>query len=70
MLDPNMLAWRKRALDAEDEVKKPRAAVMWALGDEGSDFGDHIPTDSDGKVAPFWWRTELRKRAFSAGGSR
>lgn len=37
-------------------------AIRWALGEGDSDFGDHLPDDLR-KAPPFWWRTELRKRA-------
>lgn len=48
------------------ENTRLKAAVMWALGDEGSDFGDRKPENA----APFWWRTELRRRAFNLSPPR
>ena len=60
----------RRAEQAEAEVKRWReraeradAAIDWALGEGDSDFGDNKPKRPDGTVAPYWWRTELRKRA-------
>lgn len=41
------------------EIKKLRGAIEWALGMGDSDFGDNKPENAK----PFWWRTELRKRA-------
>lgn len=44
---------------AEAEKERYRAAIEWALGEGDSDFGDNKPENAK----PFWWRTELRRRA-------
>lgn len=44
---------------AEAEKERYRDAVEWALGEGDSDFGDNKPENAK----PFWWRTELRRRA-------
>lgn len=41
------------------ENKRLRAAILWALGEGDSDFGDHKPANP----GPFWWRSELKERA-------
>lgn len=54
---------RTELLALRRKVKRLERAIRWALGEEG-DFGANIPRKVDGSVAPFWWRTELRGRAF------
>lgn len=43
----------------EKQRQKLQNAVQWALGEAGSDFGEHKPA----KPSTFWWRAELRSRA-------
>ena len=43
--------------DLQAEVERLRAAIRWALGEEGT-FAERL---ADGPM--YWWRTELRKRA-------
>ena len=59
------------------QVARVEGAVRWALGEEGEfplwdDGGDPTRRPADGKrpiIGYFWWRTELRTRAFgSASG--
>lgn len=49
--------------DDSAEVQRLRDAILWALGENG---------EFDGGLAgkkPYWWRTELRKRAGQFKGS-
>lgn len=64
--------WRRIHLEitAERDALAARLAVMdaaidWALGEGDSDFGDNKPENAK----PFWWRTELRRRAREARAS-
>lgn len=49
---------------AQQRMIQMRNAILWALGENG-EFTDE-PAPLAGKYRRrFWWRTELRKRAFS-----
>jgi hypothetical protein len=48
----------QRAAELEQDAARYRAAILWALGGEGSDFRPRM----EGEGA-YWWRKELRKRA-------
>ena len=43
----------------KQRIEQLERAILWALGEDDSDFGDNFV---DGK-GPFQWRTELRERA-------
>lgn len=46
----------------KERIEELESAVKWALGEGDSNFGDNIP---DGvPINKFWWRSELRARAF------
>lgn len=48
------------ALELRDKrIAELEAAIEWALGEGDSDFGEVIPP-----TGPYWWRKELRARAF------
>lgn len=50
----------KTVAELEARIKELEDAVRWALGEDVSDFGDIINPEK-GK---YWWRDELRARAF------
>lgn len=59
--NPECVSVENRRLRAENERLK--GAINWVCGAGDSDFGENRRPDKDGKVAPFWWRTELQERA-------
>jgi len=66
--------YREKLAALEAEVARLTSAVRWALGENGEfplwdDGGDDTRRPADGKkprIGYFWWRTELRQRAFGA----
>jgi len=48
----------RRIAELEAQLATLDLAVKWALGEEGN-FGPRPK-----KVGTYWWRTELRKRAY------
>jgi hypothetical protein len=58
------VAINKRAEAAEQRVKVLEAAISWALGEGDSDF--RTRNDVYGE---YWWRTELRNRAYLGGNN-
>lgn len=44
-------------------VRQLESAIRWALGEEG-EFGEEPPPLAGKYRRRFWWRTELRERAF------
>jgi hypothetical protein len=59
-----MVAVRNAAPGLIDEVRRLRAAIRWALGEEGE-----FPGTAQG-LGAFYWRRELRTRAFGAETAR
>lgn len=57
------IAKTARIRELEKRVKQLEAAIRWALGEEGS-FGAEPPPLAGKYRRRFWWRTELRRRAF------
>ncbi len=47
--------------DQQEYTTRLHDAIRWALGEGNSNFGENAPDDV--KKKPYWWRTELRKRA-------
>lgn len=43
----------------KERISELEAAVSWALGEGDSDFGEIINS-----IGPYWWRNELRAKAF------
>lgn len=59
----------KLNVEALNRLDKYEHALHWALGEGDSDFGDHEPPATKATQLPpprYWWRTELRRRAFGA----
>lgn len=62
------------AIAAKDaEIKRLRNAVLWALGEVGEFPANPASPDAKGiQRRPYYWRTELRTRAFgelNSGGT-
>ena len=71
----NAAHWHERAMkaearlaEAEAQNTRMREAILWALGERG-EFGSEPPPLNGKWRQAFWWRTELRERAFGATDS-
>lgn len=53
---------REQLTAAMEERDRLRAAIRWALGEEG-EFGEEPPPLAGQYRQRYWWRTELRNRA-------
>lgn len=60
---PAYLRLERELAEAEAQRDQMREAILWALGER-----DEFPTREPGQGA-YWWRTELRRRAFLAADS-
>lgn len=56
-------ARKRQVRDLHHEVARLTGAIRWALGEEG-EFGDEPPPLAGRYRMRFWWRSELRRRAF------
>ena len=58
MTPEEQACWDKLAAENAALRDQMREAILWALGER-----DEFPTREPGQGA-YWWRTELRRRAF------